>query len=119
MTRPLYQSATENPLGYRDLEPQLLRSRAIDVRMIDVREPHEFTGELGHIPGAELVPLATVATAAAAWDRQADLLIVCRSGGRSGRAAQQLVALGFRRVMNLAGGMLAYNQAGLPNACPR
>ena len=85
-------------------------------RIIDVREPDEFTGDLGHIPGAELVPLATIGQAAASWDRDKPMILVCRSGGRSGRAASALVAAGFRRVMNLTGGMLAYTAAGLPVA---
>jgi rhodanese-related sulfurtransferase len=58
------------------------------------------------------VPLGTHAAQAARWDRGADIVVVCRSGGRSARAAEALVAAGFRRVMNLAGGMLAYRAAG-------
>lgn len=116
MTRTLYDIATQNANGYRDLRPEALRERPKDVRIIDVREPSEFTGELGHIPGAELLPLGTVPAVVSTWNRDADLLVVCRSGGRSARAAQQLGAMGFRRVMNLVGGMLAYNEAKLPNA---
>jgi rhodanese-related sulfurtransferase len=97
-----------------DLNPTAAFAIRDAARIIDVREPDEFTGELGHIPGAELVPLATVERTAAAWDRTAPLIVVCRSGGRSGRAAQALIRAGFHRVMNLAGGMLAYRAAGLP-----
>ena len=83
-------------------------------RVIDVREPSEFTGELGHIEGAELVPLATLPEAARAWPRDTELVVVCRSGARSSRAAQVLKELGFERVVNMSGGMTAWNQAGLP-----
>ena len=83
-------------------------------RVIDVREPAEFTGELGHIEGAELVPLATLPQAARSWPHDAELVIVCRSGARSSRAAQALVELGFERVLNMSGGMTAWNEAGLP-----
>ncbi|MCL4228846.1 MAG: rhodanese-like domain-containing protein [Myxococcales bacterium] len=82
--------------------------------MIDVREPHEFTGELGHVAGSKLVPLATLLDAARAWPRDEELVLVCRSGNRSGRAAQALAGAGFTRLYNLAGGMLAWNAAGLP-----
>jgi rhodanese-related sulfurtransferase len=116
MTSHLFDMAIATTHGYRDIRPRDLQGRLADVRIIDVREPSEFTGELGHIPGAELVPLGTVPAVASSWERSADLLIVCRSGGRSSRAAQQLLAMGFRRVMNLAGGMMAYNEAGLPIA---
>jgi rhodanese-related sulfurtransferase len=110
----VYDRATPTRAGYRDVSPDLADAVRGHVRMIDVRERDEFTGDLGHIPGAELVPLATLSAAARHWDRGAEYIIVCRSGGRSGRAAHELVAAGFRRVMNLAGGMLAYASAGLP-----
>ncbi|MBS2017833.1 MAG: rhodanese-like domain-containing protein [Deltaproteobacteria bacterium] len=86
------------------------------VRLIDVREPAEYTGELGHVDGAELVPLATVPAAAAKWDKQAPIVCICRSGGRSGRAAEALAGLGFTDVTNMVGGMLAWNEKKLPVA---
>lgn len=107
---PLYQHSRPNPNGYRDVTAQQVRAHAAGSRIVDVREPAEFTGELGHLPGAELCPLATLPAAAGGWDRDAELLLVCRSGGRSGRGAAQLAALGFRHVMNMEGGMLAYRQ---------
>ncbi len=101
-------------LGYRDLDPPTLAELAGTIAMIDVREPHEFTGELGHVAGSKLVPLATLLDAARAWPRDEELVLVCRSGNRSGRAAQALAGAGFTRLYNLAGGMLAWNAAGLP-----
>lgn len=100
--------------GYRDVSPEATAQARDAVRLVDVREPHEYTGELGHIPGSELVPLATVLDAARRWEPHRDLILICRSGARSGRAAEALVAAGFTRVMNMAGGMIAYNAAGLP-----
>ncbi len=83
-------------------------------RLVDVRQPEEFTGELGHIAGAELHPLASLDAGAAGWDPAAPVVVLCRSGGRSGRAAMVLENLGFSRVASMAGGMLAWNDAGLP-----
>ncbi len=85
-------------------------------RVVDVREPSEWVGELGHISEAELVPLATVGDAAAAWEHSQPLVVVCRSGGRSGKAAVQLEGLGFQQVASMAGGMLAWNERRLPVA---
>lgn len=99
---------------YRDISPRELHGALGTVRVVDVREPDELTGPLGHIAGVEPAPLATVAERAAAWRRDEPIVLVCRSGGRSGRAAEQLVRAGFSRVMNLAGGMLAYAAAGYP-----
>jgi sulfur-carrier protein adenylyltransferase/sulfurtransferase len=107
-------TARPNPAGYKDLQATDLPVPAPPaVRIIDVREPHEFVGELGHIPGAMLVPLASVPAQAAAWNKGDEYVMVCRSGGRSSQAAQALTRLGFAKVMNLVGGMLAWNQAGL------
>lgn len=110
----LFDTATPAPGGYRDLTPQAVHAARGKVRIVDVREPHELTGELGHIPEVEPAPLATVGARAGAWPRDEDIVLVCRSGGRSARAAEALAAAGFRRVMNLAGGMLAYRAAGYP-----
>jgi rhodanese-related sulfurtransferase len=84
------------------------------VRLVDVREPHEYVGELGHIRTAELVPLATVGAAADAWDRTQPLVLICRSGARSARAALELIAKGFTQPINMAGGMMAWNAHSLP-----
>jgi rhodanese-related sulfurtransferase len=111
----LFDSARALPDGTRAITPQEL-SRAPASRrrrVIDVREEHEFRGELGRIAGAALAPLATVTREANGWDHQDEIVLVCRSGGRSGVAARELRALGFSRVINLVGGMIAWNQAGL------
>lgn len=84
------------------------------VRRVDVREVHEFVGPLGHLPGSENVPLALVPLRCSEWNKDEPVLLVCRSGGRSGQAAAFLRAQGFRRPLNLAGGMLAVEQLGLP-----
>jgi rhodanese-related sulfurtransferase len=110
----LYDKSVPAPGGIRDISPADVKAAAGSVRIVDVREPSEFNDQLGHIAGAELVPLATVAGAAQSWDRDAELVLVCRSGGRSGRAAAGLAQLGFKRVMNMTGGMMAWNAAGFP-----
>lgn len=76
--------------------------------MIDVRGADEYLGDLGHLAGAELVPLDRLAAACRAWDTQEQLVLVCRSGRRSAEASRFLAALGFHRVMNLEGGMQAH-----------
>ncbi len=86
------------------------------LRLVDVREPAEYTGELGHIGGSELVPLATIAQATSDWDREQAIVTVCKSGGRSGNAAQILESMGFMRVASAAGGMTSWNDSSLPVA---
>jgi sulfur dioxygenase len=80
-----------------------------DHRIIDVREADERVGELRAIPGSEHVPLSTLARAARGWDKKARYVVVCRSGGRSGRAALELESLGFHHVASMKGGMQAWD----------
>jgi glyoxylase-like metal-dependent hydrolase (beta-lactamase superfamily II)/rhodanese-related sulfurtransferase len=84
--------------------------------VIDVREPEEFVGPLGHIRGALLVPMDALVRRlpklAGLADR--DVVVVCRAGARSRTASAILAAAGLARVRNLEGGMLAWAEAGLP-----
>ncbi len=105
------------PHPYQDIIPSRLNTLGPEVRRIDVREPDEYTGPLGHLPGAELVPLGTLEAASASWPREQPLLLICRSGGRSAKAAQALARSGFKHLYNLAGGMLAVREA--PAAQPQ
>ncbi len=105
------------PSPYQDLQASRLATLGSEVRRIDVREPDEYTGPLGHLPGAELVPLATLEEASTTWPRDAPLLLICRSGARSAKGARALAERGFTRLYNLAGGMLAVRET--PTAGPQ
>ncbi len=107
---PIVSSAA----GVPELTAAWLAEHASEVLVLDVREPDEFRGELGHIAGAELSPLQTLEARAAALPKQRPVVTVCRSGGRSGKAALALQRLGFDRVASLAGGMLDWNARRLP-----
>ena len=109
----LYDHAMLQPGGYREIDPVRVANARTNVRIVDVREPAEFVGDLGHPPGAELVPLATLERAAKNWDKGQEIVFVCRSGVRSARAATLLALMGFRRPMNMVGGMIAWNEARL------
>lgn len=84
------------------------------VQLIDVREPNEFSGPLGHIEGAKLIPLAQLSKRSAELDRDRPVITVCRSGARSAQAVVLLQKEGFSAVANLAGGMLRWRAAGYP-----
>lgn len=112
MAEPLRNLSTANPAGFRDVEAHTARPHLDRVRVIDVREPYEFAE--AHIPNAELVPLATVPQVAGRWAKDQTLVVVCRSGGRSARAAAWLAQAGFREVYNLSGGMMNWQAQRLP-----
>ncbi len=78
-------------------------------RLIDVREPDEFAQ--AHIPGAVLIPLATVPDHIDDFRADGPTYVVCRSGGRSQRACEFVAAHGAD-VVNVAGGTLAWIEGG-------
>ena len=82
---------------------------------VDVRQPSELRESLGHIVGATNVPLADLERAAV-WDPSRPVVLVCRSGKRSARAAVVLQRLGFEHVASMRGGMEAWVEAGLPTS---
>jgi glyoxylase-like metal-dependent hydrolase (beta-lactamase superfamily II)/rhodanese-related sulfurtransferase len=84
--------------------------------LLDVREPEEFNGELGHIPGSILIPLKELPARAQEIEehKQKDIIVICRAGVRSTTAAAILTGLGFEHVSNLKGGMLDWNDQQLP-----
>ena len=82
MTHPLFRNAAAHADGFRDVDPLLLNEHRGEVRIVDVREQDEYSGPLGHIPGAELVPLATVPLKARGWDPDPEIVVVCRGDDR-------------------------------------
>lgn len=84
--------------------------------LIDVREPAEYTGELGHISGSVLIPLKDLPSRAGELEgcQARAVVAICRSGVRSTTAAAILTGLGFEQVFNLKGGMLDWNNQNLP-----
>jgi len=102
--------------GIDEIEPEWVAEHADALQIVDVREPHEFIGGLGHIPSAMLIPLSELPRRAAELDRDRPIVTVCRSGGRSAQGVVLLEKAGFAKVANLAGGMLAWRERGLPTS---
>ena len=75
--------------------------------LIDVRRPEEFAA--GHIEGASLIPLDTLAAAYAQLPRDVRLVVYCRSGHRSAQAVSFLREHGYGRAVSLDGGIIAWN----------
>ena len=94
--------------GIWEVQPLWVQEHLREVQVIDVREPDEYTGPLGHIPGATLIPLGGFAEAAPKLARDKPIVTVCRAGGRSAQAFTTLKKLGFDKIANLPGGMLRW-----------
>ena len=110
----LTQLSTIRQISASELEDRLGAGNAPVI--IDVREQDEYQDELGHLRGSRLIPLRVLPGKAAELDnlKSSEIVVVCRAGVRSTTAGAILTALGFENVSNLKGGMLEWNEAGLP-----
>jgi molybdopterin/thiamine biosynthesis adenylyltransferase/rhodanese-related sulfurtransferase len=91
-------------INVKELKARMDRKDAFT--LVDVREPSEY--EIAKIPGARLIPLADVAARANELDTAEDIIVHCRSGVRSAKAIQVLQQLGFKKLTNVKGGILAW-----------
>jgi glyoxylase-like metal-dependent hydrolase (beta-lactamase superfamily II)/rhodanese-related sulfurtransferase len=94
--------------GIWEVQPHWLEEHLRDVQIVDVREPDEFNGPLGHVPGAKLIPLGSLTDKTEELNKAKPMVIVCRSGARSAQATVLLGKAGFEKVANLSGGMLRW-----------
>jgi rhodanese-related sulfurtransferase len=85
-----------------------------DALVLDVRDADEFAK--GHVVGSRSLPLGQLETRAGELEKHKakPVILVCQSGARSGTAVGQLRKLGFQQVFDLSGGVIAWQQAGLP-----
>jgi rhodanese-related sulfurtransferase len=81
--------------------------------LVDVRTPQEFEWD-GRIAGSRLLPLQVLAQRVHELPKDQPIVCVCRSGNRSQVACEQLSAMGFEDLTNLAGGMMGWKSSGLP-----
>jgi sulfur dioxygenase len=98
--------------GIWEIDPHGLEEHARQVQIVDVREPEEFSGPLGHIRTAKLIPLGALAERAQELAHDRPIVAVCRSGSRSAQATVILREAGFADAANLAGGMLRWRAEG-------
>ena len=108
----------------REVDPRTFAEAPGDAIVIDVREPAEF--ETGHIPGSINIPRGVLEFQVDAHPavahvsdpvlshKERSVVVVCRTGGRAALSALNLQRLGFTDVRSIAGGVLAWGEAGLP-----
>ena len=98
--------------GLWEVEPHWLEEHLPQVTVLDVREPDEFDGPLGHIRGATLLPRGDLARRAGELPKDKPIVAVCRAGSRSAHACAILGKAGLPNVANLPGGMLRWRAEG-------
>ncbi|MGB7567139.1 MAG: rhodanese-like domain-containing protein [Chitinivibrionales bacterium] len=99
-------------IHYMDIQTAQELIKDSTVTVIDVRTPQEFAQ--GHIKGARLIPVQELgermSELASLKERQ--ILVYCHSGNRSSTASRMLLKNGFNKIINLQGGIIAWNNVG-------
>lgn len=111
-----FSSAKPNPnlAIVQDITVDELSQKLDAAHLIDVRRSDEYSGELGHIKGTKLLTLDTLPEHLDTLPKDEPIVFVCRSGGRSAQATAFALQNGFKHVFNMQGGMLKWNELGLP-----
>jgi sulfur-carrier protein adenylyltransferase/sulfurtransferase len=101
---PVTASNTNNATEISAVELKARLDRGENLRIVDVREPNEY--QINRIAGSVLIPLGDVPRRYRELDPDEEIVVQCKVGARSARAADFLRSVGFTRVLNLRGGIL-------------
>jgi adenylyltransferase/sulfurtransferase len=107
--RPEPQVQTEVPVNEWEITPVELKQRldaGDDLFILDVREPNEY--QINRIQGSTLIPLGEIPRRHQELDRDREIVVHCKMGGRSAKAVDYLRTIGFTKVKNLRGGILEW-----------
>jgi rhodanese-related sulfurtransferase len=97
-------SPVNTPTEITAVELKQRLDRGDDLKIVDVREPNEY--QINRIPGSVLIPLGDVPKRYNELDPDGLIVVHCKMGGRSAKAADFLRSVGFKNVLNLKGGVL-------------
>lgn len=101
--------------GIEEIRCEDLSKNLAQFKLIDVRRPDEYVGELGHIDGAQLLTLGPDLTDyLKKEDKNQSVVFICRSGARSTNSTLEALDMGFDKVYNMIGGMIEWNRLSLP-----
>jgi adenylyltransferase/sulfurtransferase len=101
---PANEPAATSGTEITSVELKQRLDRGDDLFLLDVREPHEY--QINRIEGSTLIPLGEVPRRYAELDPDDQMVVYCKVGARSARAADYLRTVGFKKVLNLKGGIL-------------
>ena len=107
--------AAQSPWDISVEELKKLRDEGADFTLLDVREPREY--QICHLDG-KLIPLGQLPSRLDELDRNAHIVVHCRSGGRSANAVKVLRGAGFTNAWNVNGGILAWIERIDPSLTP-
>jgi len=100
--------------GIPEVPPEWVAQHREQLHILDVRSDAEFHGELGHLKGAQLIPLDELRRRLGEVPKDRPVVTVCQSGKRSAKATEILLQAGYERVANVAGGLIHWSRLALP-----
>jgi adenylyltransferase/sulfurtransferase len=100
------KKVSEGEISVTELKEKI--DRGDQFEFIDVREPHEY--QICKIPGTKLIPLGEFPKHVGEFDPESEIVIHCKGGVRSLKACNILRQAGFKRVLNVTGGILAWSE---------
>ncbi len=101
--------------GISEISPEWVARHREQVQLLDVRTPSEFDAELGHLSGAQLIPIDELRARTPEVPGDKPVVVVCQTGKRASMGTLILKKAGHARVANLAGGMVRWRELGLPS----
>jgi sulfur dioxygenase len=101
--------------GLAEIAPEWVAEHRDEVHVLDVRAAAELAGELGHLSGSQNIPIDALRARALDVAGDKPVVVMCQTGKRSSLATLILRKAGIARVANVAGGMVAWRQLGLPD----
>jgi adenylyltransferase/sulfurtransferase len=104
-TTPMFGQSAPGEIDAVELKAKL--DRGDTFTLIDVREPHEF--QIARIPGSTLIPLGELPKRLNELDPSAEYVMHCKMGGRSAKAVELMKQSGFKKVLNMTGGITAWS----------
>jgi rhodanese-related sulfurtransferase len=101
--------------GVPEIPPEWVARHRREVHVLDVRSAVEFEGELGHLEGAQLIPLDVLRSRVSEVSSDKPVVVICQTGKRSAMGTVILEKAGHERVANIPGGMVGWRELGLPS----
>jgi len=101
--------------GLPEIAPEWVASHRGAVNVLDVRSPAEFCGELGHLEGAQLIPIDDLRARVPEVRADKPVVVVRQTGKRAGLGTVILRKAGVASTANIAGGMVRWRELGLPS----
>jgi glyoxylase-like metal-dependent hydrolase (beta-lactamase superfamily II)/rhodanese-related sulfurtransferase len=114
-TAPAWAPLVVTYAGVPEIAPEWVASHRREVQVLDVRTAAEFEGQLGHIAGAQLIPLDELRARVSEVVADKPVVVVCQTGRRAALGTMVLGKAGIPRSANLSGGMVRWHDLGLPS----